>query len=343
MQGADPQTSECCSPARKAASGAKDIQTVLAARVAGDVNAVDKDQALSLLTSSAKIDPKAVPIPGGKALIGTDMPQIPVDEESPIRTASLRNYWMDAYAVSNARFAEFVAATGYETEAERLGDSFVFQGFLPETGRGFQSVVAAPWWRMVPGANWRHPLGAAIDAVPEADHPVVHVSWNDAEAFATWAGGRLPTEAEWEHAARGGLGNVTFPWGNLAPDETAFFPCNIWQGQFPDKNSALDGYAGAAPVDAFESNGFGLFNMCGNVWEWTAQPFKIRSLKKEIKMAHQGKTGFKIVKGGSFLCHISYCYRYRIAARTGNSPDSSTSHTGFRLVYDKDPALSLAG
>lgn len=327
--------SGCCGPNRDNATLNKGVADTASENGNGDI-------VLAALIGSSKTHPVARSIPGGKAQLGTDMPQIPVDEESPIRMSSLRPYWMDAYVVSNARFAAFVAATGYETEAERLGDSFVFYGFLPDEGRHYQSVAAAPWWRMVPGANWRQPFGKDIDMPPEADHPVVHISWNDAQAFATWAGGRLPSEAEWEHAARGGLGNVIFPWGDKAPDETDHFPCNIWQGQFPNENTALDGYVGAAPVDAFQPNGFGLYNLCGNVWEWTAQPFKIRSMKKDIKMAHQGKDGFKIVKGGSFLCHISYCFRYRIAARTGNSPDSSTSHTGFRLVYDTEPTHAVA-
>ena len=323
--------SNCCSPRRK------DLEAPALSQDTDASIEADHISALSTLSHMAKIPQQAVAVPGGKALIGTDAPQIPVDEEGPLRQTSLRPFWMDAHVVSNARFAEFVSETGYETEAERLGDSFVFYDFLPDGGAQFQSVAAAPWWRMVAGANWQKPCGPDSDVTPLADHPVVHVSWNDAQAFAKWAGGRLPSEAEWEHAARGGLGDAIFPWGDRAPNEVDFFPCNIWQGIFPNQNDTTDGYAGAAPVDAFQPNGYGLYNMCGNVWEWTSQPFKVRSLKKEVKMAHQGKVGFKIVKGGSFLCHISYCYRYRIAARTGNSPDSSTSHTGFRLVYDTNP------
>ena len=336
MSAAKTGISSCCSPERQGTDkGAQSVGE-------GRQDPVRAGDSLTTLISAATVAPKSIAIPGGKALIGTDDAQIPFDEEGPMRQTSLRPFWMDAHVVSNARFAAFVADTGYQTEAEQLGDSFVFHNFLPDGGAKFQSVAAAPWWRMVQGANWQRPVGFGMDAAPEPDYPAVHLSWNDAQAFAAWAGGRLPSEAEWEHAARGGHGNITFPWGDKTPNETDFFPCNIWQGEFPNRNDARDGYNGAAPVDAFQPNGFGLYNMCGNVWEWTSQPFKIRSLRKDVKRAHEGKSGFKIVKGGSFLCHISYCYRYRIAARTGNSPDSSTSHTGFRLVYDKDPQLGVA-
>ena len=162
---------------------------------------------------------------------------------------------------------------------------------------------------------------------------MVHVSWHDAAAFASWAGGHLPSEAEWEHAARGGLRDVRHPWGDDDPDDETFFPCNIWQGRFPGENLCKDGHYGTAPARAFAANGYGLYNMCGNVWEWTAEPFKVRSLKKALRQFHADKEGFKILKGGSYLCHRSYCHRYRIAARTASSPDSSTSHQGFRLAY----------
>ena len=191
----------------------------------------------------------------------------------------------------------------------------------------------ATWWRRVDGANWRAVNGPDTEHSWHADHPVVHVSWNDAIAFADWAGGRLPTEAEWEHAARGGLGDIPFPWGYREPDDDNFQPCNIWQGDFPHTNSALDGYSATAPAVSFEPNGFGLYNMCGNVWEWTAEPLVLRSLsKKKRELANKPK-GSKLLKGGSFLCHKSYCFRYRIAARTGTTPETSTAHQGFRLVF----------
>ncbi len=279
----------------------------------------------------------AVPVPGGDAVIGTDAPVLPVDEEGPARIQRLKPFWMDRTTVTNARFSVFVRETGYQTEAERLGNSFVFVGLLSDKEDRGNAVAAAPWWRMIDGACWHLPAGPEEALSPLDDHPVTHVSWNDAQAYAKWAGGRLPIEAEWEHAARGGFGDRVYPWGDEAPDDTAFLPCNIWQGRFPGQNTVKDGFFATAPARSFQPNGYGLYNMVGNVWEWTAQSFKIRSLKKQIKQAHQHKDGFKICKGGSYLCHASYCHRYRIAARTANSPDSSTGHTGFRLVYDHPP------
>lgn len=241
---------------------------------------------------------------------------------------------MDATSVTNAQFKAFVKDTGYVTDAERLGDSLVFQGLLPQGTPPSHAVADTPWWRTIPGASWRDLFGPGTADQMIENHPVVHVSWNDANAFATWAGGRLPTEAEWEQAARGGLGDVPFPWGDQEPDDVNFQPCNIWQGRFPHQDLGLDGYVGTAPVQSFAPNGYGLYNMVGNVWELTSEVFKVRSLKKEVIAAHAGKKGFKLSKGGSFLCHRSYCYRYRIAARNSTSPDTSTSHLGFRLVYE---------
>ena len=277
-------------------------------------------------------------IPGGVGFCGTDSPFLVVDEEGPLRTAKLKGFWMDSCAVTNARFAAFVADTGYVTEAEKFGDSFVFHGLLPQDDFFDKAVVAAPWWRAVPGACWHNPTGTKYPSQALADHPVVHISWHDAMAFAKWAGGRLPNEAEWEHAARAGQKDVKYPWGDDDPDETENFLCNIWQGTFPQHNTSADGFFGTAPASAFQPNGYGLYQMCGNVWEWTSQAFKTRSISKQLQAMHQDKKGHKITKGGSFLCHLSYCYRYRIAARSTNSPDSTTSHQGFRLLYDKPPA-----
>lgn len=297
--------------------------------------------AIAALAADVK-ETQAVHIPGGTAFLGTNTPYLAVDEEGPLRTSKIKGFWIDSEAVSVARFAQFISETGYQTEAERYGDSFVFNGLLPQDDFFDKAVVAAPWWRAVAGACWHNPTGDKYPSQADPTHPVTHVSWHDAMAFATWAGGRLPNEAEWEHAARAGQKDVKYTWGDDDPDETDIFHCNIWQGTFPNDNQAADGYYGTAPTDAFAPNEYGLYQMLGNVWEWTSQTFKVRSLKKQIKQAHQEKKGYKITKGGSFLCHQSYCYRYRIAARTANSPDSTTSHQGFRLVYDKEPTMTNA-
>lgn len=277
---------------------------------------------------------ETVKIPSGIALIGTTRPYFANDGEGPLRKKTVAAFRMDTTAVTNARFQTFVAETGYITDAERLGDSLVFQGLLPKGTPPSHAVADAPWWRVIPGANWRSIFGPGTDAACNPDHPIAHISWNDASAFSAWAGGRLPTEAEWEHAARGGLGDVKFPWGDEEPDDASFQPCNIWQGQFPHRDLGLDGYIGTAPARSFAPNGYGLYNMAGNVWELTSEVFRVRSLKKAVLAEHAHKKGFRLSKGGSFLCHKSYCYRYRIAARNSSSADTTTSHMGFRLVYE---------
>ncbi|XP_027631250.1 formylglycine-generating enzyme isoform X3 [Tupaia chinensis] len=239
---------------------------------------------------------KMVPIPAGVFTMGTDDPQIKQDGEAPARRVAIDAFYMDAYEVSNAEFEKFVNSTGYLTEAEKFGDSFVFEGMLSEqvkTGiqqaecsvlpheefheelkhnvfKNFGSTVAAaPWWLPVKGANWRHPEGPDSTILHRADHPVLHVSWNDAVAYCTWAGKRLPTEAEWEYSCRGGLQNRLFPWGNKLQPRGQHY-ANIWQGEFPVTNTAEDGFQGTAPVDAFPPNGYGLYNIVGNAWEWTS-------------------------------------------------------------------------
>ncbi|MEL6208284.1 MAG: SUMF1/EgtB/PvdO family nonheme iron enzyme, partial [Pseudomonadota bacterium] len=203
----------------------------------------------------------AIEIPGGEALVGTSSPQISDDGESPIRKARIKPFLIGATAVTNAEFTEFVSATGYVTEAERFGWSFVFWAQVPESYGPTEGVVEVEWWRRVDGSNWSAPNGPGTTADCLSDHPVVHTSWNDACAYCDWVGGRLPSEAEWEHAARGGLGDVRFPWGDDEPNDTDFTPCNIWQGRFPDMNLALDGYRTTAPARAFAPNGYGLYNM----------------------------------------------------------------------------------
>ncbi|MEO9825349.1 MAG: formylglycine-generating enzyme family protein [Paracoccaceae bacterium] len=274
-------------------------------------------------------------MPGGSALLGTNAPQIPDDGESPLREKRLTPFEIGAATVTNQEFLEFVDATDYVTEAETFGWSFVFWSDLPEDAQATLGVEGVEWWRKVDGANWKDICGPESQADAWfPDHPVVHVSWNDAQAYARWAGGRLPTETEWEHAARGGQGDVRFPWGDLEPDDSEVLPCNIWQGRFPHQNTIADGWKSTAPSRSYDPNELGLYNMVGNVWEWTSDAYKVKSLKKSVRSRLEGMRGFKVLKGGSFLCHRSYCYRYRIAARSGNSPDSTTTHQGFRIVWD---------
>lgn len=274
---------------------------------------------------------RLISLPGGRFLVGTNRTPLPEDGEGPPRRVEVRPFAIDPHAVTNEWFAAFVAETGYETEAECFGWSLVFQSFAPEGAPG-----APSWWRRVDGASWRQPEGPGSGLSGRGEHPVLHVSWNDALAFAVWAGGRLPSEAEWEYAASGGRDGARYPWGEREPDETGFHPCNIWQGDFPGHDTGADGHVGVAPVHAFQPNGFGLFNTVGNAWEWCADAFRIRSLRKGARgrNAEAQAGGMRLLKGGSYLCHRSYCHRYRIAARTGAGADSSTGHVGFRLVFD---------
>ncbi len=275
-----------------------------------------------------------VHLTGGDFLMGTDDPTFPSDGEGPVREVTLPPFWIEPFAVTNAQFAEFVEETGYQTEAERFGWSYVFYGFLPQGFPPTKGVAQAPWWRQVFGAYWHRPEGPQSSIDERLNHPVVHASWNDAVAYANWAGKRLPTEAEWEFAARGGLEQATYPWGDrLVPNKK--HRCNIWQGTFPTSNTVKDGHAGTAPVDAFEPNGYGLYNMTGNTWEWCADWWSAEHPQEPIVNPLGPAEGQgKVTKGGSYLCHASYCNRYRVAARTQNTPDSSTGHMGFRLVRD---------
>ncbi|MEJ1158438.1 formylglycine-generating enzyme family protein [Prosthecomicrobium sp. N25] len=271
---------------------------------------------------------------GGPSFVGTDRPMLKPDGEGPRRKVQLRPYGLERSTVTNGRFRDFVAATGYVTEAERFGWSFVFQLFVDPTVTA-PAPNEVPWWRAIDGATWAAPEGPGSSIEDRLEHPVVHVTWNDARAFAAWCGGRLPTEAEWEHAARGGPEDRRYPWGDEEPSDRTIL-CNIWQGRFPDLNTAVDGYLGTAPAESFAPGPAGLFNMVGNVWEWCEDPFRIRSMARDARVRDRAAVAEKerLMKGGSYLCHISYCYRYRIAARMGRSPDTSTGHTGFRIAYD---------
>ena len=276
-----------------------------------------------------------VPLDGGTFVMGTDEAYgYAQDGEGPAHEVALSPFSISRCAVTNAAFRAFVDATGHRTEAEVFGWSFVFAGFLPgelET----RAVVGAPWWRQIEGADWAHPEGPSSSVADRAGHPVVHVSWNDALAFCGWSGTRLPTEAEWEYAARGGLVQVRFPWGDeLEPGGR--HRMNVFQGTFPRANTEADGHAGTAPVDAFEPNGYGLHQMTGNVWEWTADWFDAGYYARSPRTNPPGpETGAaKVMRGGSYLCHASYCNRYRVDARSSNTPDSSTGNLGFRVATD---------
>ena len=275
-------------------------------------------------------------LPGGDFRMGSDDPwSYPDDGEGPIHAVTLSPYRIDPMAVSNARFAEFIDATGYTTDAERFEWSFVFAGLLPDDFPPTRGVADAPWWRQVFGADWSHPEGPNSTVGDRMDHPAVHVSWRDAAAFCQWAGGRLPTEAEWENAARGGLDGAAFPWGDeLEPDGT--HRMNVFQGTFPNHDSGADGFIGTAPVDSFVPNGLGLFNMTGNVWEWCADWYDPAYYASSPARNPRGpaRGTHRVMRGGSYLCHDSYCNRYRVAARSGNAVDSSTGNLGFRCVAD---------
>ena len=283
--------------------------------------------------SGGRSQAEIMDIPGGLAMVGTRFPELIEDGEGAIRRIRIKPFRMSATTITNNEFRAFVEETGYVTEAEQFGWSFVFWSEVPSSVGPTTAVSGIEWWRRVDGACWYAPRGPETknDCLPE--HPVVHVSWNDARAYASWVGGRLPSEAEWEHAARAGQGDVRFPWGNAEPNDADFTPCNIWQGDFPRVNTAADGYVSTAPARSFKPNPWGLYNLVGNVWEWTADPYRVRSLKSSVKERLAGMKGYKLSKGGSFLCHRSYCYRYRIAARSGISPDSTTTHQGFRVVW----------
>jgi formylglycine-generating enzyme len=280
-----------------------------------------------------------VGLDGGEFLMGTEDDEgFPQDGEGPVRQVTLDPFYIDVYPVTNSQFLEFTSKTQYLTDAERFGWSFVFQGHIPperyaELVR--QTASGVPWWCQVMGADFRHPEGpdSSIDSRP--DYPVVHVSWNDAAAYCQWAGKRLPTEAEWENAARGGLEQKTYPWGDeLTPGGRHL--CNIWQGTFPTHDSGEDGFTAVAPVHAFPPNGYGLYNITGNAWEWCADWFDPRYHVTATRRNPAGPPHgtAKVMKGGSYLCHKSYCNRYRVAARTSNTTDSTTTNISFRCVRD---------
>jgi sulfatase modifying factor 1 len=264
-------------------------------------------------------------------------------EEGPVHDATVGPFEIDRFAVTNDEFAAFVGATDYVTVAERALDPASFPGAqLDSVAAG--SLVFTPtsgpvdlrewrqWWRWVPGASWRHPYGPDSDLAGHGDHPVVQVAYPDAVAYADWAGGRLPTEAEWEFAARGGLDGATFAWGEQPNDG---FRANTWQGRFPYRNDGSRGWVSTAPVGSFPANGFGLYEMSGNTWEWTSTVWQDRHAAKSPCCAPDQPGGpTRVLKGGSHLCSPEYCLRYRPAARSPQTEDSAATHIGFRCVRD---------
>lgn len=266
------------------------------------------------------------------------------DNEGPTIEVELPAFYISETTVTNAAFHRFVLDTGYITEAERLGTSFVFYGLIEEENKEKLAInhTDMSWWVDVADANWRKPEGPGSSIKNRMDHPVVHVTWNDAKAYAAWADGRLPTEAEWEAAARGGHSGRKYPWGDdFRPG--AQYLANIWQGSFPTENTTEDGYKGTAPAAAFYENDFGIKQMIGNVWEWCLNPTRIDLSEFQSKSSEtfvEENQGYQVkdhaTRGGSFLCHDSYCNRYRVAARNGNSGNSSSSNMSFRYVVDID-------
>ncbi len=278
-----------------------------------------------------------VELDGGRFLMGNPRGDgYPQDGEEPVHEVALSPFAIGSTPVTNAEFAAFVEDTGYQTEAEKTGWSFVFTMFLPEDFEPTRAIGRAPWWRQVFGAQWRHPEGPQSDIAGREDHPVTHVSWDDANAYCEWAGLRLPTEAEWEFAARGGLDGAQFPWGDeLEPDGRQMM--NVFQGEFPARNTCEDGWAGTSPVGSFESNGFGLFDATGNVWEWCADRFSANAYREGPHADPEGPQAGdqRVIRGGSYLCHASYCRRYRVDARSSNTPDSTSGNTGFRVAASR--------
>ncbi|MFW6600271.1 formylglycine-generating enzyme family protein [Propionibacteriaceae bacterium Y2011] len=338
----------CCGPTRPTPSGAGvpaggvvaegvDAERVGAGADAAGAGAAGAEQPAA---NARAVSHDWVTVPGGRFWMGSDAADsFPDDGEGPVREVEVSTFRIAATTVSNAEFGAFVDDTGFVTEAERFGWSYVFRGLLHPDAR--QHVVDgvvpdASWWLGVTGAHWRHPQGPGSTALD--DHPVVHVSYGDATAYCSWAGVRLPTEAEWEKAARGGLDRAVYPWGDeLTPGGE--HRANIWQGTFPTDNTGDDGFVGTAPVRSFEPNGYGTHQQSGNVWEWTSDwfsPFWHRRDQPRTRVDPQGppRGTSRVVKGGSYMCHLSYCNRYRVAARTQTTADTSLGHTGFRVATD---------
>jgi len=285
-------------------------------------------------------------------------------EEAPVHDVTVDGFWMDRLTVRNRDFERFVRVTGHVTVAERPADPADYPGADPELLEPSSVVFVSPthrvdmhdhynWWTYVPGADWRHPHGPGSSIRKRPDHPVVHLAWEDAQAYADWAGREIPTEAEWELAARGGLDGAPYAWGSeLTPD--GVWMANTWQGHFPYENTGADGYTGTAPVGRYPPNGYGLYDMIGNVWEWTSdwygrhatpaspccgpvdRPVDQREASIDPATPHT-RIPRKVIKGGSHLCAPNYCRRYRPAARMAHPVDTATCHLGLRLIMRTAP------
>ncbi|NKB63660.1 MAG: SUMF1/EgtB/PvdO family nonheme iron enzyme [Gammaproteobacteria bacterium] len=268
-----------------------------------------------------------VKIDAGEFTMGADHAPHPEDGETPSRKVSLDAFSISPYSITNQQFKEFVECSGYQSDAHRQGGSYVFD---PQNRAVGYRLPHAPWWCLIQGAHWNNPLGDGASAPP--NHPVVHVSHHDALAYCHWSGTRLPTEAQWELAARGGLHGKPFPWGEELT-ENGEHRCNVWQGEFPFHNSMEDGFSGTAPVDSYKPNGYGIYNMVGNIWEWCADRFSRLHSPKPVTNPKGPLSGKRFVlKGGSFLCHASYCERYRTSSRTANIATATAMNIGFRVV-----------
>lgn len=298
---------------------------ILAACDAGDVSSIRRS-----CSFEPPSDPRGILIPSGTLEMGSD-DYFP--EERPMRHVDVTAFWIDATEVTNEQFAEFVADTGYVTLAERRLNAIDHPGLPEEMLQPGSAVFSPPvslrdmadiaqWWRFTPGANWRHPLGPGSDLRGQGAHPVVHVVEEDARAYASWRGRTLPTEAQWEWAARGGMIGADYVWGDH-PYPGGEQRANTWQGVFPLRDDGTDGYRGLAPVGCFPSNGYGLYDMAGNVWEWTTSDWN---------EGRNDGNSFGVIKGGSWLCAPNFCGRFRPAARQPGDRTLGSSHIGFRTV-----------
>ena len=316
-------------------------------------------------SDSTSLESDMVLIPGGNFLMGAEG-RLALDREYPKHPVKVDSFYMDAHEITNAQYRAFTDATGYKTIAERPVDWEEVKKQLPpgtpkppEENLAAGSLVFVPrqgvvdlsnyfqWWAWTTGANWRQPNGPGSSIEGMDDHPVVHIALVDARAYAEWAGKRLPTEAEWEWAARGGLEDQRYPWGDTDVNQ-APYQCNFWQGTFPGENTAADGYEGTAPVGSFNPNGFGLFDMGGNVWEITNDWYDTRYYQSLSQTSYTDNpkgpdrsfnpsapyAQHTVIKGGSFLCNDSYCASYRVSARMPLEIDAAMNHVGFRLVMD---------